>query len=182
MKKIIVGLGNPGKEYEYTRHNAGFLAIQYLHEKYGFPKFTHDKDLEAEISGLPIGDNLYLLVKPQTFMNLSGRAVAKILNYYRLDPADATIIYDDIDLPLGSFRYRTKGSPGTHNGIRSIVQVLGVPEIPRIRLGIGPEHPIKDLSGFVLGRLSENELATLEAGFREITLPLPFVDNETREV
>lgn len=181
MKKLIVGLGNPGKEYEYTRHNAGFLALSYLQEKYNFPKFTFDKDLEAEISGLPIGDNLYLLVRPQTFMNLSGRAVGKILNYYRLEPKDVTVLYDDIEIPLGSLRFRTKGSPGTHNGMRSIVQVLGTPEVPRVRLGIAPEHPIKDLSAFVLGRLSENELATLEAEFRELALPLPFVDNETRE-
>ncbi len=182
MKKLIIGLGNPGKEYEYTRHNAGFLAIDYLKEKYNFPKFTVDKDLEAEVSGLPLGDTVYLLVRPQTFMNNSGRAVAKLLHYYKLEPSDIVVLYDDIEVALGSLRYRTKGSPGTHNGMRSIVQSLATQDIARVRLGITPDHPIKDLAGYVLGRMSENELANLEAVFREITLPLPFVDNETRQV
>lgn len=171
-KHVIVGLGNVGKAYEYTRHNAGFLAVDALAARYGFPKFTHDPQLHAWVSGMPIGETVYLLAKPDTLMNRSGMAVSAILHYYKLEPADVTVIYDDIDLPLGTLRRRETGSAGTHNGMRSIVQETGTQDIPRIRLGIKPDHPTPDLAGFVLGRMGEAERASLATVIEEITLPL----------
>lgn len=173
MKKhIILGLGNPGKEYEKTRHNAGWLALDALAARYAFPKFAQDKHLHASVSGLPFGDTLYLLVKPDTFMNKSGLAAQAILQYYKLEPTDLTVIYDDIDIPLGTIRHRAEGSAGTHNGMRSVIQEVGTQGIERIRLGIQPDHPITDLSSFVLGRLSAPEMVALEKVFEEIALPL----------
>lgn len=171
-KHILLGLGNPGKEYEKTRHNAGWLALDALAARYGFPKFAHDPGLHAAVSGMPFGDTLYLLAKPDTFMNLSGQAAQALLRYYRLEPSDLTVIFDDIDLPLGTIRVREKGSGGTHNGMKSVIQELGTQDVARIRLGIQPEHPITDLSAFVLGRLSGPEITALETCFDDITLPL----------
>lgn len=171
-KHILLGLGNPGKEYDHTRHNAGFLALDALAARYGFPKFAYDKNLHAWVSGMPFGDTLYLLAKPDTFMNKSGLAAQAILNYYKLEPTDLTVVFDDIDIPLGTLRVREKGSAGTHNGMRSILQEVGKDTMRRIRLGIQPEHPITDLSAFVLGRLSASEMVALEKVFEEIRLPL----------
>lgn len=171
-KKILLGLGNPGKEYEKTRHNAGFLAIDALAQRYGFPKFSYDASLHVWISGMPFGDTLYLLAKPDTFMNRSGLAAKALLQYYRLEADAITILYDDIDIPLGTLRRRETGSAGTHNGMRSLVTELQTQDIARIRLGIAPEHPMTDLSAFVLGRLSTPELISLEKVFEEIVLPL----------
>lgn len=173
MKKhILLGLGNPGKEYEKTRHNAGWLALDALAARYGFPKFAYDKNLKAAVTGMPLGETMYLLAKPDTFMNLSGHAAQALLHYYRLEPQDITVIFDDIDIPLGTVRVRETGSGGTHNGMKSVIQVLGTPDVPRIRLGIKPEHPVTDLSAFVLGRLSAPEMTALEKVFEDITLPL----------
>jgi len=171
-KHIIVGLGNVGKEYDMTRHNAGFLAVDALAERYGFPKFTHDTSLHGWVSGMPLGDTVYLLVKPDTLMNRSGMAVQAALQYYKLEPADVTIIYDDIDIPLGTMRFRESGSAGTHNGMRSVVQEMGTDAVARVRLGIKPDHPITDLSAFVLGRLSGPEMTALSQVIDELRLPL----------
>lgn len=171
-KHIVLGLGNPDKEYEKTRHNAGWLALDALAARYGFPRFAYDKALHAWVSGMPIGETMYLLAKPDTYMNLSGQAAKALLHYYRLENSDLTVIYDDIDIPLGTLRIRENGSAGTHNGMKSVVQELGSNDIARIRLGIKPEHPITDLSAFVLGRLSAPEMVELETVFEEITLPL----------
>lgn len=171
-KHILLGLGNPGKEYEKTRHNAGWLALDALAARYDFPKFAYDKQLHAWVSGMPLGETLYLLAKPDTFMNVSGQAAQALLHYYKLEPRDLTVVYDDIDLPLGAIRVREKGSGGTHNGMKSVIAEVGTEDIARIRLGIQPEHPVTDLSAFVLGRLSAPEMKALETVFEEIQLPL----------
>ena len=147
---IIAGLGNPGKKYENTRHNIGFITLDYLAERHDIQinKIKHKALVgEGRISGQKV-----LLVKPQTYMNLSGESLREVMDYYKVDIEDLIVIYDDIDLPAGTVRIRKKGSAGTHNGMRSIVQHLGQ-DFPRIRMGIGNERK-GDLADFVLGGFS----------------------------
>lgn len=158
----IVGLGNPGKAYERTRHNAGFHALDRLAEAYGTgswksqPKFSSDV-LEARIGIAPV-----LLLKPQTFMNLSGEAVRKIVDFYKLNPAqNLLVICDDIDLPLATPRLRRSGSAGTHNGLKSIIEHVGQ-GFPRLRLGIGPKPEKVDLANWVVSAFSEEERKAME--------------------
>ena len=136
--KIIAGLGNPGREYENTKHNVGFLTIDILAEKYGI-KVNKIKFKGLVGEGM-IGGQKVLLVKPQTYMNLSGQCIREVMAFYKLDPEDLTVIYDDIDLPMGNLRIRKKGSAGTHNGMRSIIYDLQEDGFPRIRIGIGGDR------------------------------------------
>ena len=155
---IIVGLGNPGKKYEHTRHNMGFLALDLLADKYGIKvdrlKFKALTG-EGRIEGKKV-----LLVKPQTYMNLSGESVRDVMNFYKEPIENLIVIYDDIDLPEGTLRIRPKGSAGTHNGMRNIVYLLGEDEFPRIRVGIGGERKA-DLVNYVIGRVTEKEADAL---------------------
>lgn len=151
--KIIVGLGNPGKKYELTRHNVGFMAIDRFAEEQNIN--FQDKH-KALIGTIHIEGQKVLLVKPQTYMNLSGESLSEIVNYYKIDLEDILVVYDDIDIPLGKIRIRKKGSAGTHNGMRSIVSCLSSTEFPRMRLGIGKgDIPLID---YVLQRFSDEEL------------------------
>lgn len=155
---VIVGLGNPGKKYENTRHNIGFITLDYLAEQHDIKvnKIKHKALVgEGRISGQKV-----LLVKPQTYMNLSGDSVREVMDYYKVDIEDLIVIYDDIDLPAGTVRIRKKGSAGTHNGMRNIVQHLGQ-DFPRIRMGIGNERK-GDLVDFVLGGFSKEDKEILE--------------------
>ena len=151
---IIVGLGNPGKKYEHTRHNMGFLALDLLADKYGIKvdrlKFKALTG-EGRIEGKKV-----LLVKPQTYMNLSGESVRDVMNFYKEPIENLVVIYDDIDIPEGTLRIRAKGSAGTHNGMRNIVYLLGDDGFPRIRVGIGGESHM-DLINYVTGRVTESE-------------------------
>ncbi len=155
---VIVGLGNPGKQYENTRHNIGFITLDYLADKHGIAinKIKHKALVgEGKISGQKV-----LLVKPQTYMNLSGQSVREVMNYYKVDTENLVVIYDDIDIPAGSVRIRKKGSAGTHNGMRSIVYDLQSDNFPRIRIGMGRNsHELKD---FVLGGFSKDEKELFE--------------------
>lgn len=132
---IICGLGNPGREYEQTRHNMGFLTLDLLSENLGIPikKIKH-KALLGE--GYLDGEKV-ILVKPQTYMNLSGESLRPLMEYYKAEPADLLVVYDDIDLPVGEIRIRRSGSAGTHNGMRSVIYQLGRDDFARIRIGIG---------------------------------------------
>jgi len=156
---IIAGLGNPGKKYENTRHNMGFIAIDLLAEEFGIKvdklKF---KSLvgEGRIAGQRV-----LLMKPQTYMNLSGEAIREAVNFYKIDPEELIVIYDDIDIPTGTFRIRKKGSAGTHNGMRSVVYQIQSDQFPRIRVGIGSEKKV-DLIHYVTGGVSKSEKELLE--------------------
>ena len=154
--KMIVGLGNPGKEYEKTRHNIGFIALNY------FPgnNFEQEK-FNANYYKTKINDEDVIFVKPLTFMNLSGDAVAKFANFYKIDPKDILIIHDDLDLPTGTLRLKYKSSSGGHNGIKSIIQSLGTDEIPRLKVGISNDKQMltKD---YVLHKLSKEELNIIE--------------------
>ncbi len=156
---IVVGLGNPGRRYQGTRHNVGFATVDLLaHEnKIKINKLKHRALYgEGHLWGKKI-----LLVKPQTFMNLSGESVRDIVNFYKIDTENLIIIYDDVDLELGTLRIRQKGSAGTHNGMRSIIYQVQTDEFPRVRLGIGRPQ-FGDLSSFVMGSFSKEEVTPMK--------------------
>ncbi len=154
--KLIVGLGNPGKQYAGTRHNIGFLVIDYLAEKTGI-KVDKIKFKSVIGEGF-IGTEKVVLAKPQTYMNLSGEAVLDMVQWYKLAPEDMLVIYDDMDLPLGRLRLRMKGSAGGHNGMKSIIYLVESDEFPRLRIGIGrPENDTMESVDFVLGKFSGDE-------------------------
>lgn len=154
--KVIVGLGNPGKKYDNTRHNIGFEALDYIADKEGISINTGKH--KALIGTGYMGGEKVLLVKPQTFMNLSGESLRPIMDFYKLDLSDILVIYDDISLEPGMLRLRTKGSAGGHNGMKSIIKHLGGDTFPRIRVGIGGEkHPGQDLADYVLGHFKDDE-------------------------
>lgn len=155
---VIAGLGNPGKEYEKTRHNMGFMTMDILEEKTGI-KLSKLKYKALYGMGTYKGHKI-MLVKPQTYMNLSGDAIREIMNYYKVPVENLVVIYDDIDLELGSLRIRKKGGPGTHNGMRSIVQRLGSDQFPRMRVGIGDKRK-GDLKDYVIGNISRSEAEEL---------------------
>ena len=134
--KIVIGLGNPGSKYEFTRHNIGFRIIDSLARDMGI-EFNKVKSYYSLISRGMINNHKVMLVKPQTFMNLSGRAVNRVVSYYKIPLQDLLIVYDDLNLELGQVRIRKKGSSGGHKGIESIMQYLNSEDIPRLRIGIG---------------------------------------------
>lgn len=151
----IVGLGNPGLKYENTRHNAGFLTIDYLAIKFGIDvKKSKFKSLYGQgvISGQKV-----MLVKPQTYMNNSGEAVREIKNFYKFDMDKLIVIYDDIDIEFGTIRIRKKGSAGTHNGMKSIIYQIQDDKFPRIKIAVGKKPEYMDLANFVLSGFTEKE-------------------------
>ena len=161
---LIVGLGNPGKEYERTRHNAGFRAIDLLAGKLGC-KIDRLKFQGLYCQSTYGGKQLYLL-KPQTYMNLSGEAVKLAGAFYKIPPERVIVIYDDIAIPLGKVRVRANGSAGGHNGIKSIIAHLGSDKFPRVKVGVGsPTNPEYDLADWVLSNFTPAERETLAATF-----------------
>lgn len=151
---VIVGLGNPGLKYKKTRHNVGFMFIDEV-AKSNQVTFSLNKNLQCEIAEIYINKEKHFLIKPTTFMNLSGDSVYKVLNYYNIDKDDLIVIYDDMDLNVGQIRIRKNGSAGGHNGMKSIINNLNSQDFKRIRIGIGkPEYNSID---FVLGQFSKNE-------------------------
>lgn len=161
--KIIAGLGNPTKEYEGTRHNIGFSVIDKLADKYNIS--MNEKKHKAICGKGMIEGERVILLKPQTYMNLSGESVVDAVNFYKVDPEeDVIIIYDDIDLDVGKLRIRAKGSAGGHNGMKNIIAHLGTQVFPRIRVGVGAKPKDWDLADYVLGRFPKEELPEIEAG------------------
>ena len=156
---IIAGLGNPGKKYENTRHNMGFIAVDLLAQKYGI-KVDKIK-FKALVGEGRIAGRKVLLVKPQTYMNLSGESIREVMSFYKEDIENLIVIYDDIDIPTGTIRLRKKGSAGTHNGMRNIVYLLADDGFPRIRVGIGAEKKVV-LSDYVTGGVTKAEKERLE--------------------
>src|SRR5262249_10892956 len=153
---LIVGLGNPGAQYEWTRHNCGFFVIDELAHRIG--REVRIAECHALTAPAMIGDTGVLLVKPQTFMNLSGVAVAKLKKKYGIaDTGNVLIISDDFALPFGKIRIRPKGTAGGQKGLKSVIAELGTNEFPRVRLGIAPEHPIADASDFVLSQFPRKD-------------------------
>ena len=161
--KVIVGLGNYGKEYERTRHNAGFLALDRIGTDFGFEPFRLEKEFEAEISSGRIGSEKTLLVKPQTYMNASGRAVQKVLGFYKLAPSDLLVIHDDLDIRLGECRITGSSRAAGHKGVQSIIDSLGTQDFCRVRLGIGIEDRKTPTEKYVLGIFTREEEAALSA-------------------
>lgn len=155
---LIIGLGNPGRQYEDTRHNVGFMVLDRLASASGAP-FQSSPKWQSHLAKLP--DTGTLLLKPQTFMNLSGRAVRQILSFHKWQPGNILVIYDDAALPLGTLRFREKGSAGGHNGIKSLIEHLGTDSFPRLKVGIGSSQP-GNMVGHVLGKFSPDERPLLE--------------------
>jgi peptidyl-tRNA hydrolase, PTH1 family len=160
--KAIVGLGNPGTKYEQTRHNIGFLTLDALASRHD-AEFRNKTSAEAELTEIMVGEERVLLVKPQTFMNASGRTVAHLLSHYPITMEDVLVVYDDADLKFADVRFRRGGSSAGQRGIQSIIDLLpSGAQVPRVRMGIGrPHHPDIPLDQFVLGRWSDREDAEL---------------------
>ncbi|PCJ20370.1 MAG: aminoacyl-tRNA hydrolase [Candidatus Cloacimonadota bacterium] len=153
---IVIGLGNPGEKYDNTRHNIGFMTLDYLNKNNLGQDFQANKYNKSYESNLTLSNNNITLLKPQTFMNLSGESLIRLKK--TIPPSKMIVIYDDFDLTLGSIRIRKKGSAGSHNGMKSIISILGTNEFPRIRIGIRPNHPIKGAASFVLGKFQSTEI------------------------
>jgi PTH1 family peptidyl-tRNA hydrolase len=162
---IVVGLGNPGKEYENTRHNIGFMAIDKLSEKLNIS--VEKNKHKALIGKDTVNQETVMLVKPQTFMNLSGESVIDILNFYKEKPEKVIVIVDDIDLPLGKVRIKRKGSAGTHNGLKSIVSCTNSQDFIRVKVGVGQNRDI-DLVNFVLGGFSKEEKVIIDEAIDKV--------------
>lgn len=177
---VVVGLGNPGQKYEKTRHNVGFDVIDILAKEYNISvtKIKH----KALIGEGRIGSEKVLLVKPQTYMNLSGETLIDIYNYYKIDIENIIVIYDDIDLDVGKLRIRKKGSAGTHNGMKSIVKCLNSTNFPRVRVGVSKPIPGQDLADFVLSRFKKEELNNLECGLEKAYLAVETIIKENIDI
>ena len=157
---LIVGLGNPGAKYEFTRHNAGFLCVDLYAEKNSF-KIDIIK-FKGTLSDVRIKGKRCLFLKPQTFMNLSGESVREVASFYKIPPERIIVIFDDVSLDVGKMRIRRKGTDGGHNGIKSIIYHLGSTDFPRIKIGVGKKpHPDYDLADWVLKAFSKDELKEL---------------------
>ena len=158
-----MGLGNPGREYEHTRHNVGFQVADELAHRYRVTLRNHTKWKARAAKIADIGSGV-LVAEPTTFMNLSGWAVREMADFHKLAPADVLVVVDDADLPLGRLRLRTGGSAGGHNGLKSIIQELGTLEFPRLRVGVGRQAG--ELKNHVLGRFSAEEKAHIDAAVK----------------
>ena len=164
---LIVGLGNPGAEYAQSRHNIGFEVIDAFAKTNDFPNWTLKKELRAELTKTTINDVPTILIKPSTFMNLSGQAVQATASFYKIPPSQITVIHDELDIHFGTIRTRVGGASAGHNGVKSIIEQLGE-DFGRIRIGIGPKQPADtDSADFVLKKFSKAELGHLPALLRE---------------
>lgn len=163
---IIAGLGNPGAQHERTRHNAGFWAVDALSEAFGEGKWEEKQKFHALVQEARIVTVPILLVKPQTYMNLSGNSVGKLIEFYKLNPAfQLLVICDDIDLPLGELRFRRSGGPGTHNGLKSLHDIFGE-GFARLRIGLGAHPAGEDLAAWVLSIPPEADRAAITAALQ----------------
>ncbi len=151
--KLVVGLGNPGRKYAKTRHNVGWMVF----DRMGL-SFSEEKKFRAELAR----EGGALFCKPLTFMNNSGEAVRAVMDYYKIDPTDVVVVYDDLDLDLGVVRLRSGGSAAGHNGLRSLIAHLGTDRLARVRIGIAPDRAVGDTAKFVLGKFSRGQRAKLE--------------------
>ena len=156
---IIVGLGNPGTKYQNTKHNVGFMCLDLLSEKLNIE--TDKIKFNALIGEGNYKGEKVILVKPQTFMNLSGQAVNQIMNFYKADRQNLFVLYDDIDIDIGKLRIRKKGSSGTHNGMKNIIYLLGYDDFPRFRIGVSKPPSYMDLASYVLSKFTDEEVKKL---------------------
>ena len=161
---LIAGLGNPGIQYESTRHNAGFMAVDALLNDLGAQMNKHK--FESEYCDARIGKSRVIIAKPQTFMNNSGRAVSAISKFYKIPPEKIIVLFDDISLPVGNIRIRRKGSAGGHNGIKDIIELLGTEDIMRVKIGVGEKPgPDYDLKDWVLGKIPGADIGALNTAY-----------------
>ena len=162
--KIVVGLGNPGQEYSATRHNVGFMTVDTLAARWGITAWRNKFDaLVAEHRG----EEPILLIKPQTYMNLSGYSVSAAVNWYKVASEDIIVIYDDLDLPTGKLRLRARGGPGGHRGMESLLVHLGTDEFPRVRVGIGRPPAYMETANYVTGRFSPEEQPLISEAIKQ---------------
>ena len=174
---LIVGLGNPGPKYEFTRHNAGFLCMDLLVQQLGV-KIDRIK-FKSVVADVAIEGSRCILMKPQTFMNNSGEAVRDAANFYKIPPEHIIILFDDISLPPGKLRIRRKGSDGGHNGIKSILYLLGSDQFPRIKLGVGAKpRPDYDLADWVLSTFQKDELSRMKEAMEKACEAVPLLVRE----
>lgn len=158
---LIVGLGNPGPKYENTRHNAGFRGLDQVAKAFGIQ--VEKRKFQGLLGKGEIGGKSCLLLKPQTFMNLSGESVEAVCQYYKIDYSRVIVLFDDISLEPGQLRIRRKGTHGGHNGVKSIIECTGSQDFPRVKLGVGKKpHPDYDLADWVLGRFTPEQNQALE--------------------
>jgi PTH1 family peptidyl-tRNA hydrolase len=163
--KLFIGLGNPGTKYQFTRHNVGFMAIDHFISKQGL---SGEKEaFKGQLIKFKYKGEDAIVLKPQTFMNLSGESVRAVMDFYKINIEDIIVIYDDLDLPVGKVRIRENGGPGGHNGMKSIIAHLGSDKFKRIRVGIG-KNPLFDTADYVLGRFSDEELVTIKESLKKI--------------
>ena len=162
---LIVGLGNPGNEYAKTRHNMGFDTINIIANKYKIE--MNRTKFNAIFGSGTINNEKVILVKPQTYMNLSGTAVREFVNFYKLEKQQIIIIYDDMDIEIGTMKIRKKGGPGNHNGMKSVVQEIGTEEFPRVRIGIGTPKHKNDIINYVIGHITDEEYEILQTGVKK---------------
>jgi PTH1 family peptidyl-tRNA hydrolase len=174
MTKMIVGLGNPGERYEETRHNMGFMTVDVLAQRLGIT-FSMEKTFTAEVGSAILNGEKIFLVKPQTFMNESGRAVKPLLTYYNLDVIDLVVVYDDLDSEVGRVRLRAKGASGGQRGIKSLIVHLGTQEFKRIKIGIGrPPHDSQRVVNHVLGEFHGEDKDKAREGIQHAADALEF--------
>ncbi|MDR1567916.1 MAG: aminoacyl-tRNA hydrolase [Streptococcaceae bacterium] len=167
MVKMIVGLGNPGKKYAQTKHNIGFMVVDEL-AKLKAASFQHDKLFQAEVASFFEGGEKIYLIKPATFMNLSGKAVGALLTYFNIPKENLLVIYDDLDSELGRVRLRQQGSAGGHNGVKDIITHLGGNVFKRIKLGIGrPSQGGQPVVDYVLAPFSKQDTAIIQTGIEK---------------
>lgn len=157
---LVVGLGNYPKEYELTRHNIGFMSLDNIAQKYSTPFKTENK-FKADICTINYNGEKIILAKPLTFMNLSGEAIQKISAFYKIQPQNILVVFDDISLDLGKFRFRANGTDGGHNGIKSIINCLSTKDFPRLKIGIGPQPQFMKSESFVLQNFSNEQMPLL---------------------
>lgn len=163
---LIVGLGNPGAKYAKTRHNVGFVAVEELARECG-ASFTPKKAFKAQIATALLGERKAVLVKPETYMNLSGESVAQVKRYYGVPSENIVVVVDDIYLPVGQVRFREKGSAAGHNGLKSIEQHLKSQEYARLRIGVGQPEGEQDLADYVLDTIRKDEEELIEKAIKE---------------
>ncbi len=154
--KLIVGLGNPGVEYQFTPHNMGFLAVDRIAEQCGVR--VNNRNCRAQTARARIGETEAVLAKPETYMNLSGQSVRELVEEYQAQPEqDLVLLYDELDLPFGTLRVRPRGRSAGHNGVESVIDALGTQEFVRLRMGVGPDHPVGDGAKYVLSQFKKSQ-------------------------
>jgi len=158
---LVAGLGNPGEHYAWTPHNLGFLVVERLAARHGI-RLTR-KECQAVVGQGSIGGKTVLVAQPQTYMNLSGVAIKPLMEKNEISPAELVLVYDELDLPWGSIRVRPKGSAAGHNGVTDVIEKIGTPDFPRVRLGVNPGHPLQSGKDYLLSRFTRQQKETLDA-------------------